>query len=247
MIQTLKQFKNASRDRSRYLEENGGNLLFINALINTIQFTPNSKILDIGCGTGTLGQYLSFHAEIIGTEKSRKRSKIANQKIQCLYCAGETIPSKIGPFDLIYCKEVLPSINNKLIFFKTIRNRLRAEGKFCTYLPDKNDIIKKPLYRFLPYDLESSIKRYGSVETNVKLLKEAGFSQVRTMRIPLGNVWLNPDYANKHRDGFFSNADKKYMKERILGLNNMITMINALMDYGISIHYDFERTLLIAQ
>ena len=159
MIQTL---KSSSYYRNRYLEENGGNLLFLNALMNTIKSTLNSKVLDIGCGTGTLGQYLSFRAEIIGTEKSRMRSKIANQKIQCLYCAGETIPSRIGTFDLIYCKEVLPSINNKLIFFKTIRKRLRAEGIFCTYIPDMNDIIEKPLYRFLPYDIDSSIKRYGS-------------------------------------------------------------------------------------
>ena len=248
MKQALKKIKNNFYYHNKYIEEYGGNLLFLNELINTIQFTPNPKILDIGCGTGTLAQYLSFQAEIIGIEKSRKRSAIASQKIQCFYSRKGNIPQQIGPFDLIYCKEVLPSVRNKLKFFKSIRYNLKKSGTFCTYLPHKKDIVTKPLYRFTPSDTPSAISTYGSISNNVRLLKDAGFTHITKIRIPLGSVWLNENYVVKHWDGYFSNAEEQRVnKKRISGLNKMLMSINTLLNSGITVHYEFERTLLIAK
>lgn len=148
---------------------------------------------------------------------------------------------------MIYCKEVLPSIKDKPKFYKQIYETLSKNGFFCTYMPDVNDIHKKPLFNFIPFSRPTTISSYSSITNNKLLLQEAGFKNIKETRISLGSISLNENYANKHRDGYFNNSSDEFKNIRISGLNNMISTINCLSQEGINIYYEFERTMIIVQ
>jgi SAM-dependent methyltransferase len=233
--------------QEKYIEEYGGNLLFLNELINIIKNISNPKVLDIGCGSGTLAQFISLFSDVTGTEISRERYFEANKKIKCLHEKEGTIPQNIGLFDLIYCKEVLPSIKDKANFYKQIHETLAKNGFFCTYLPDLNDISEKPLFNFLPFSKSTTVSSYSSITENKILLKDAGFSNIKETRISLGSVSLNENYANKHKDGYFNNSGDEFENFRVSGINSMVSSINCMNQEGYTIFYEFERTMIIAQ
>ena len=231
----------------RYISQYGGNLLFLNKLLNIIEDISNPKVLDIGCGSGILAQYLSVFSNVMGSEISKERFNEANKNIQCYFEINGNIPKNCGLFDLIYCKEVLPSIKDKLKFFKQIHITLNKNGTFCTYMPDLNDISEKPLFNFLPFSRSTTISSYLSINDNILLLKEAGFTDIKETRISLGSISLNEDYAQKHKDGYFNNSGEEFYDLRISGLENMMSSTNYLSQAGIHFYYEFERTMIIAQ
>lgn len=61
-----------SNFQDKYINEYGGNLLFLNELINIIKNISKPRVLDIGCGSGTLAQFISLFSDVTGTEISRE-------------------------------------------------------------------------------------------------------------------------------------------------------------------------------
>lgn len=236
--------------RETYLEESGGNLIFLNALLNSYEISSNSRILDIGCGTGVMAEFISkiTGANIFGTEISKKLVEYANSRIECIYSPNGTIPNDLGKFDLIYCKDVLPSIQDKKSFYRMVFSHLKKGGVFCTYMPEYSDHINKPLFKFIKGSFNASRKCYGRVTENLDFIKEAGFKHVTKYRIPLGSVSLDARYASIHYDGYFSNTEKpNYFNQRVNGLSRLIKNVEIINEFGLAINYEFERTMLIAK
>lgn len=237
-------------EREEYLEESGGNLIFLNAIIDSYHFPENSRILDIGCGTGVMAEYVAIitGANVFGTEMSRKLVGIANKRISCIHSPNGEIPNNLGKFDMIYCKDVLPSILDKKSFYKMVFNHLNKNGLFCTYMPEYTDHLNKPLFKFIKGSFRASRECYGKVTQNIKFIKEAGFKHLTKYRIPLGTVVLDERYASIYYDGYFSNTEKtNYLNQRINGLSRLIKNVEITNEFGLVINYEFERTMLVAR
>jgi SAM-dependent methyltransferase len=240
----------ADQTRTGNLEDRGGNLRFLQAMVAEVPLAHDSKILEIGCGTGALGMFLgaATGAEVYGTERSPELAAIASTRIHCLLCPDGNIPETLDPFDLIYCKDIMMMVDDKRRFYRSVRSHLRDGGTFCTYLPEESDHQRKPLFNFIPCGLETSRLSYGSLEENLKLLKECGFERTSTRRLFLGSVEMNESYARRHWDGYFSNSDLHvYEGERASGLGKLIDILNELEDFGILASYEWERTMVIAR
>ncbi len=240
----------ADQTRPDDLEERGGNLRFLQAILAEVPLVHDSRILEIGCGTAVLGMFLGAvtGAEIYGTERSLELESIANTRIHCLFCPDGNIPERLEPFDLIYCKDTLMMVNDKQRFYSSVRSHLRDGGAFCTYLPDESDHQRKPLFSFIPCGLETSRFSYGSLEKNLELLKECGFENVFTRRLFLGSVEMDEKYVRRHWDGYFSNSDSHvYEEERAAGLSKLREVLTKLEDFGILVSYEWERTMVIAR
>lgn len=244
------QVRSEMEVRESALEDTGGNLRFLHALLAEVQLDRTSRVLEIGCGTGALGEFLAAAtgAKVYGTERSAELSLIANRRIPCIYYPDGGLPVLDSPLDLIYCKDVLMMIKNKRQFFREVRCRLVKGGAFCTYLPDEGDIETKQLFNFISAGKAESRRCYGTIEGNIALLGECGFEDVRTKRLLLGNIQINETYVHKHWNGFFSNTDiSTYERERKTGLVNLLDCIQNLDTFGILAHYEWERTMVIAR
>ena len=238
------------RQRVNELEDRDGNLRFLQAILAEIRLTADLRVLEIGCGTGLLGQFMSavLGVPVCGLESSSALASIANKRFKCLSCPDGKIPDALGEFDLIYCKDMLMMVNDKREFYGSIRSHLRDGGTFCTYLPEEHDYARKPLFTFLPSSRISSLLCYGSLENNLQLLKESGFTNVRTSRLFLGSVQMNDNYVRRHSDGYFSNSESLiYEAERRAGLQDLLDSIITLEEFGVLVHYEWERTMVVAQ
>jgi SAM-dependent methyltransferase len=237
-------------NRADHLEDRGGNLRFLQALLEESQIGRGSRVLEIGCGTGIFASYLATcsGAVVIGTEISLELVRAASLRIPCLHLPGGGVPDTEGPFDLVFCKDVIPMISNKLSFFASIRHRLRRGGKFITYVPSPNDFQEKFLYRFIPGSLRESRSHYGALRDILGMLRESGFTEIRTRRLFLGTVAVNRRYVSKHGDGFFSNTEAEELEEgRLAGLERLQRGIQLLENEGMLLHYEWERTLVVSR
>lgn len=130
--------------RIGYLEEGGVNLRFLAAILQNAALARGNIALEIGCGTGILAEVLEAitGATIVGTERSYEAFQIASRRISAQYRPDGSIPCS-EVFDSIYCKDVLPMVENKGLFFLQVRQALRAGSPFITYLPQEMDYAEK--------------------------------------------------------------------------------------------------------
>jgi SAM-dependent methyltransferase len=235
--------------RESHLEDMGGNLRFLQALLHECPIGSESRVLEIGCGTGVLACYLAkcTGATVIGTEQSWQAAQIASTRVRCLWLTDGSLPNE-DFFDLIYCKDVLPMINDKPNFFTSARRLLRPGGAFASYIPEVTDFIEKPLYHFIPSSRERSMERYGPISAVIHGLQDSGFLNVHIFRLFLGTIPIGFRYIDKHMDGFFSNTEGSgFDRNRRNGLSRLRMAAEDLGKHGMLLHYQWERAAVIAR
>jgi 2-polyprenyl-6-hydroxyphenyl methylase/3-demethylubiquinone-9 3-methyltransferase len=94
-------------------------------------FSPEGHILDIGCGTGILFDFLSREQQsnYMGIDLSEQAIHIAQKKrnINCKVCDAHLF-TPVGKFDIIVFNEVLYYTDHKKIFEKYVHH-LNENGK----------------------------------------------------------------------------------------------------------------------
>lgn len=114
----------------------------------------NSKILDIGCGTGELVFLLSGKApegEIIGLDISKEMIETAQKKklerktsnVQFIASRANFIPYEDECFDLVFCLNALHHFPDHPRFFKEIDRILKKDGAFVLLDLIKDNLIRK--------------------------------------------------------------------------------------------------------
>ena len=235
--------------RRDFLEDSGSNLRFLSALLSWSQLGPNHQALEIGCGTGVLAEAFSAAtgARVCGTEKDEAAWRRARERIDARHLPEGTIP-KGELFDLVYCKDVLPMIRDKLSFASSVRSVLKPGRLFLTYMPDDFDYRDKPLYAFVANSEARSRFAYESLASVVETFRATGFDHVHTERLYLGSVAFGTAYAAKHADGFFNNTDvSELYVSRTNGISSLHRFAEAIARYGGRVDYEWERTLVIAR
>jgi SAM-dependent methyltransferase len=125
------------------------------------EFSPRS-ILDIGCGAGWSMQAtrnIYGSATIAGIEPSIANAQKARSSgfevSSGRFGSASSLP---GPFDLIYCQNVLQHITDVRGFFRDLAANLAANGRILMILPDATDASNEMLwcdhnFSFRPHDL----------------------------------------------------------------------------------------------
>lgn len=162
-------------------------------LIPQIENSLNSsikKVLDIGCGAGTLCLYLAHKGYYVtGIDISEKAIKECKESAAVLdlsnktkFLTGNFQTKKIAKkFDLIIFTEVIEHIENDRLALKKIYDLLNKNGLLILSTPSQN----APLYRLgllKKFDREvGHLRRYQLNELS-RLMKEEGFKIVETSK-----------------------------------------------------------------
>lgn len=154
--------------------------------VDLLNLKPGQKVLDVGCGIGGGDFYMAknFGVEVLGMDLSANMVEIA-----CERAAKENLPlvqfevadatKRVfpeGTFDVVYSRDTILHISDKLELFKHFFSWVKPGGKvlisdYCCgekpWTPQFEDYVKQRGY------ILYTPKKYG------QLLEEAGFTNVR--------------------------------------------------------------------
>ena len=148
------------------------------------------KVLDVGCGAGTLSFYMASKGNYVkgidissGVIKACKlTAKVLGLEENTNFQTEDFSKKKIDErFDLVICSEVLEHIKNDKLAVKKLFNFLKSEGILLLSVPSQN----APLFRLgliKEFDKEVGHLRRYNLNGLVNLLREPGFRILETRK-----------------------------------------------------------------
>ena len=161
----------------------------------------NKRVLDIGCGYGSLSSLLlDGGASVWATEVDRKKMKFAvgklglNDKFTPKLVENEMLPFDRDFFDVIFIFDVIEHVRNPLDFMARVNSLLRKSGKAYIVTPSLDSWSAKLLGRnWMEYKIEHL--SYFNRKAITLLLEKSGFHNIKFYS---NYKVLNFDYINRH-------------------------------------------------
>jgi ubiquinone/menaquinone biosynthesis C-methylase UbiE len=176
-------------------------------LIEHGDVTGESRVLEVGCGTGN---YLTALAGATGSaatgvDPSQVMLAAARERapdLTWLSGRGEALPLPDGAFDLVYSVDVIHHVHDRPAHFTEVLRVLAPGGRFCIATDSEEDIRRRvPLTSHFPETVEIELARYPKIVTLIAEMRTAGFG-----RIELDHVELEYELTDvqPYRDRAFS-------------------------------------------
>lgn len=145
----------------------------------------NKKVLDIGCSSGTLGQYLKQHkqAAVFGIDISSQAIKQARKKLDQAFTLNietDRLPFPQKSFDVIICADILEHLFNPLAVLKKLKPFLKNNGIFILSIPNIANIKIRSNLLLGRFDyqkdgiMDDSHLHFFTCKTSQKLVAAAG-------------------------------------------------------------------------
>jgi SAM-dependent methyltransferase len=152
-----------------------------------LSLVPESavRILDVGCGTGTLGEHLLQNGQryVVGITYSSAEAEVASTRLSDVYCADLTDFdfSPLGKFDCVILSHILEHMYFPTELLERLKSVLTPESVIVVALP--NVVWWKQRLQFLAgrwrYQdwgiLDRTHFRFFDQRSSAELLEDAGF------------------------------------------------------------------------
>lgn len=153
-----------------------------------------SRMLDIGCGSGTLGERIKKKrsCEVVGVTYSPEEARLAQQCIDQVIVGdlNDFDPQPLGTFDCIVCSHVLEHLYQPQKVLERLRGSLTAGGVLIVALPNlliwkQRLVFLRGRFRYADSGLlDRTHFRFFDWQTAYDLVRDAGY-QV-TERVTVG-------------------------------------------------------------
>ena len=155
-----------------------GRRAILTAILNKLELPQNSKILEVGCGTGGNLKMLAEFGKVSALEMDANARAIASEKTNNLYdiraghCPDE-LPFKDQRFDLICMFDVLEHIDQDTETLTAMKQLLTKDGRI---------LVTVPAYQWLwgAHDEFLHHKRRYSATVLRQAIKDAGLQPLKT-------------------------------------------------------------------
>jgi ubiquinone/menaquinone biosynthesis C-methylase UbiE len=159
---------------------------WISKIIEYGKINDDSKVLDIGCGTGRYPlRILTFkNAQICGLDVSADMLKSAlakDERKRVLWVLGDAqkLPFQANQFDCVYMTLVLHHIENRTALFQRVYYVLKTGGSFVVMTPSHSQ-IKRHVIRHFPGVTAIDLRRFPTIPSIKKTMIENGFRNVHS-------------------------------------------------------------------
>ena len=187
-------------------------------LIDKLEITKGSTVLDLGCGTGLLAKVLSERVgpegRVVAVDPDEERLKIAREKysannIEYIQADDKTFPA--GQYDLIFCNVVIHWIPDKESLFKRVYMNLHPGAQFTFTTSDGEIAIPAIGRRFFDevvgpdflQQLFSEVCMYPTAVECKTLASATGFEQTSVITTDVHPEWRNLDHYIDVMHGWF--------------------------------------------
>lgn len=195
------QFHLKTKIQQRVIKKNNFTYRIVLSIVGRY-LDKSKKVLDIGCGAGTLSFYLaSLGKDVIGIDISSlaiKTCRRSAKKLGINNIQFEVVefPLKVpeGKYDLVICSEVIEHLPNDRLALEVIHKLLNREGVAIISTLS----INAPLYKWgyaTEFDKKVGHLRRYDLNSLVKTCEEVGFEIIETYKTEgvLRNfLFLNP-------------------------------------------------------
>lgn len=156
-------------------------------VVDNLDPKQNSKILDVGCGTGILlNQLLKLDSnlELHGVDISKEMVGVAKQKftntpVKIQVGSSERLPYSNNYFDYVTCANSFHHHPNSLISLKEMQRVLKPGGKFALLDPFNDGVLRRLINKSLNIIFKEGNTHIYTKEEIKKLFIEAGFSNIK--------------------------------------------------------------------
>jgi methionine biosynthesis protein MetW len=143
---------------------------------------PDSKVLDIGCGDGSIRNFLK-NPDYYGIDGNKKDiQNLAKQKFNAKQADlnKDELPFKKEKFDFVLMLDILEHVANPKKLLLEAKKRLNSTGKIITTLPNDYHILNKLRFILNKHLTEDPFAPYGHlhyfpIKSGKKFLQKNGF------------------------------------------------------------------------
>lgn len=156
----------------------------VSHLAQAVHLHTDSRVLDIGCGTGNYADQLCRRtsARIAGLDTSLGMLQKAQEKNSHLgwqQADAEHLPFAADTFDFIYMTDVIHHILHIDLMFSEVARVLKPDAKVCVVTQSYAQIDKRPTTRFFPATALVDKARYPDTPAIVAAALGCGLKAVR--------------------------------------------------------------------
>jgi 2-polyprenyl-3-methyl-5-hydroxy-6-metoxy-1,4-benzoquinol methylase len=176
------RYHRKNRDFTKVISRNNFTYFYLLELLHSplIGEIAGKKVLDVGCGVGTLCLYLAKQgADVTGIDVSSRAIKIAQKaqkalKLGTVRFFNQEISRGKHEFDLIICTEVIEHVIEEERFLKHLKSNLKSGGLLLLTTPSKENWLYRRRF-YATFDREvGHLRRYTKAGLK-KLLTDHGF------------------------------------------------------------------------
>lgn len=156
---------------------------------------PADRLLDVGCGTGTLLQAISHslpHARLAGVDPSREMLNVARRRLghsaRLTRGWAEQLPFPDGAFDVVVSLSLFHMLQDIHLALREMARVLRPGGRLVITDWCDDYLACRICDLFLRFSNRAHVRVYGQQEFN-ELLEAAGFSGVESERYKISWLW----------------------------------------------------------
>jgi SAM-dependent methyltransferase len=164
----------------------------INAFLERFQLDENSRVLDIGCGTGNYTGLLQkvSSAELFGVDPSQgmlDKASRKNPQITFRQAEAAALPFAKDFFDFSYLTDVIHHIPDIVALFIEIERVLKPGGSACIVTQSHQQIAARPIALFFPGTVVADQQRYPDVPAIIQAGQAAGLAHAGTDLLGVGD------------------------------------------------------------
>jgi len=151
----------------------------------------NSKILDIGCGDGSIRNFLK-NSDYYGIDGDKNLIlELTKQKIKAKQADlnKEELPFKKEKFDFILLLDILEHVANPAKLLDIAKSRIKPEGKIIITLPNDYHVLNKIRFLFNKHLTEDPFAPYGHlhyfpIKSGEAFIRKNGFKIEKRIFLP---------------------------------------------------------------
>ena len=179
----------------------------IRALVKGAALTAESRVLEVGCGTGNYAKSLqeTIGCRTWGVDPSAEMLAVAASRCTAIdYRTGTAENTGLGDhrFDLVLTVDVIHHVKDHAAAFCEAYRVLASDGQVCT-VTDSESIIRnrRPLSVYFPETIAVDLLRYPSLPTLRRNMARAGFVDMKQQSVEWHDRTTD---IKKYRDRAFS-------------------------------------------
>ena len=150
------------------------------ALLEFVGDLSESRILEVGCGTGHwLNVLKAFKANVMGLDFSSgmlARARTSSPEMALIRGTAQHLPFPDASFDKVFCINAIHHFPDKPAYLREVRRLLRPGGRMLTIgLDPHSGVDQWHVYDYFQESLEIDKQRYPSSKQLLAWMIEAGF------------------------------------------------------------------------